>query len=155
MKKLTILVISILLMNHDIQSQGCVVVRNISGFGQYNFTNNTFTTSNWQMDLTGRYFKSFRDFKGTEDLETAEQNRSVNRVYSVDVTASRLLANGWSVGLSLPVTSNSRSSSAEHGGLNTTRHTTHSFGIGDMRLTVYKWVFETYVRPTGNIKQHT
>lgn len=152
MKKLTILLISILLMNYHTHSQGCVVVRNIAGFGQYNFTNNTFTTSNWQMDVTGRYFKSFRDFKGEEDLHTVEQNQSVNHVYSVDVTASHLLANGWSVSMSLPVTSNSRSSSTEHGGLNTTRHTTHSFGIGDMRLTVYKWLFETSARQKGNIQ---
>jgi len=152
MKKKFLLIIAAILIVEAAKSQGCVIVRNISGFGQYNFTNNTFTTSNWQMDLTGRYFKSFRDFKGEEDLHTVEQNQSVNHVYSMDLTASRMLANGWSLSLSLPVTSNSRSSSAEHGGLNTTRHTTHSFGIGDMRLTVYKWLFETSVRQKGNIQ---
>src|SRR4030095_3012275 len=152
MKKLTILLLGIFLMNQHIQSQGCVAVRNISGFGQYNFTNNTCSTTNWQLDITGRYFKSFRDFKGTEDLKTVEENRSINHVYSTDINVSRMLKDGWSINLSLPVTANSRSSTIEHGGINTPRRTTHSFGIGDMRLTVYKWLLATSVRQKGNIQ---
>ncbi len=152
MKKLTILLLGIFLMNQSIHSQGCVAVRNISGFGQYNFANNTFSSSNWQVDITGRYFKSFRDFKGTEDQKTVEANQSINHVYSTDLTVSRMLKDGWSLSLSLPITANSRSSTIEHGGINTPRHTTHSFGIGDMRLMVYKWLLETSVRQKGNIQ---
>jgi hypothetical protein len=152
MKKLIISLLSILLINHLAHSQGCVAVRNISGFGQYNFANNTFSTTNWQVDITGRYFKSFRDFKGTEDQKTVEANQSINHVYSTDLTVSRMLKDGWSLSLSLPITANSRSSTIEHGGINTPRHTTHSFGIGDMRLTVYKWLLETSVRQKGNIQ---
>jgi hypothetical protein len=152
MKKFTIVLLSILLIDQLGHSQGCVVVRNISGFGQYNFTNNTFTSSNWQVDVTGRYFKSFRDFKGKEDMKTLEQNRSINHVYSTDITVSRILKDGWSINLSLPVTANSRTSTLEHGGLNTPRYSTHSFGIGDMRLTVYKWLLKTSVRQKGNVQ---
>jgi len=152
MKKFIILLPGILLINQLAHSQGCVVVRNISGFGQYNFTNNTFISSDWQLDVTGRYFKSFRDFKGKEDLNTLEENQSINHVYSTDLTASRILKDGWSLSLSVPVTSNSRSSTVEHGGVNTPRHTTHSFGIGDVRFTVYKWLLPTSVRQKGNIQ---
>lgn len=48
-------------------TQGCITVRNIFGFGQYNLTDKAFTTSEWRLNITNRYFKAFHDFKGNED----------------------------------------------------------------------------------------
>jgi hypothetical protein len=152
MKKLTILSFVFLLFTDLTFSQGCIAIRNISGFGQYNLTDNAFTTTNWQINVTSRYFKSFRDFAGTVDQKTPKQNESVNRVFSTDVTISRLMQNGWSLQLSLPYTVNSRESSREHGGDNTRRHTTHSAGLGDIRFTIYKWLLSPSVRQKGNIQ---
>ncbi len=152
MKKLTILLLSFCLFNQASQSQGCITIRNISGFGQYNLTDNAFSISDWQVNITSRYFKSFRDFKGTTDQKTPEQNESVNHVFSTDVSISRLMRNGWSLGLSLPYTTNIRESSLEHGGANTRRYTTHSAGLGDIRFTVYKWLLSPSVSQKGNIQ---
>ena len=121
-------------------AQGCIPVRSINGFGQFNLTDNAFTAAEWQLNATGRYFRSFRDFREKTDLKTPEQNQSVNEVYTLDLSVSKILQHGWSLNLGIPVTSNSRTSSIEHGGPNTPRHSTRSFGAGDLRVTVYKWL---------------
>ena len=152
MKKYTILLLGLWLFNQSANSQGCVVVRNISGFGQYNLTDNAFTTSDWQLNINNRYFKAYRDYKGTVDQKTPKQNESVVRSFSTDISIGRLLRNGWSLDLSIPFASNSRATSLEHGGANTKRHTTHSFGIGDIRFTAYKWLLKPAVKQRGNIQ---
>ena len=152
MKKVTILLLTICFFKHSGQSQGCIAVRNISGFGQYNLTDNAFSVSNWQLNINTRYFKSYRDFKGSVDQKTPEQNEAVVKSYSVDIGLSRFLSKGWSLNFNLPVSSNSREASLEHGGPNTKRHTTHSFGIGDIRFTAYKWLLRPTVRQRGNIQ---
>ena len=133
-------------------SQGCIMVRNISGFGQYNLTDNAFTTSQWQLNINTRYFKAFRDFKNTEDQKTPKQDESIVKSFSMDITLSRLMNNGWSVDLSLPIAANSRSATLEHGGLGTPRHTTHTFGLGDIRFTAYKWLLKPTVSQKGNVQ---
>ena len=121
-------------------SQGCIPIRSINGLGQYNITNKTFSTATWQLNFTNRYFTSGRDFKEKVDQKTPVQNKILNETYTLDISVSRLLAKGWSVNMSIPITSNARTTSVEHGGLNTPRRTTHSFGAGDLRLTAYKWL---------------
>jgi len=152
MKKHTILLFSVWLFNQTAQSQGCIAIRNISGFGQYNLTDNAFSTSDWQLNINSRYFKSFRDFKEKVDQKTPKQNEAVVKSFSMDFSISKFLQNGWSLNLSLPVASNSREASAEHGGPNTKRHTTNSFGIGDIRFTAYKWLLKPTVKQRGNIQ---
>lgn len=152
MKKITLLLLSFWFFDQTVQSQGCIAIRNISGFGQYNLTDNAFSTTDWQLNITTRYFKSFRDFKETVDQKTPEQNESVVKSYSMDISISRLMRDGWSLNFSLPISSNSREASLEHGGPNTTRHTTNSFGIGDIRFTVYKWLLSPTVKQKGNIQ---
>ena len=140
MKKLIIISVSLLLLVQKLYPQGCIPVRSVNGFGQYNLTDNSYSNSKWQLDLSNRYFKSFRDFKESTDQKTPAQNQFVNKVYTFNIAVTRILLNGWSLHMNLPITANSRTSSAEHGGLNTTRHSTHSFGIGDMRVIAYKWL---------------
>ena len=152
MKKIFLLIIAATLMVTTAKPQGCVVVRNISGFGQYNLTDNAFSTSDWQLNINNRYFKAFRDFKGTVDLKTAKQNESVVKSFTTDISIGRILRNGWSLYLSIPFAGNSRTASLEHVGPNTTRRTTNSFGIGDIRFTAYKWLLQPSVRQRGNIQ---
>ena len=152
MKKFISIVFITLLATTYGYSQGCVIVRNISGFGQYNLTDNAFSNTNWQMNVTTRYFKSFRDYKGTTDQKTPENNLSINHVFSTDISINRILNKGWSFNFSLPITANSRSATAEHGGANTTRHITYSFGIGDIRFVAYKWLLTPAVRQKINVQ---
>jgi len=152
MRKFTILLLVTSFLSQSSQSQGCIVVRNISGFGQYNLTENAFSTSNWQLNINNRYFKAFRDFKGSTDQKTPAQNEAVIKSYSMDISISRLLSDGWSLSFNLPVSSNSREAAVEHGGPNTTRHTTRTFGIGDIRFTAYKWLLRPTVNQRGNVQ---
>ncbi len=134
------------------KSQGCIAVRNISGFGQYNLTDNAFTTTSWQVDINNRYFKAFRDFAGTKDQKTLPQNKNVTESYSTDITFSRFFNKGWSADFDLPVLANNRETAVEHGGPNTPRHNTHAFGVGDVRLTVYKWLLQPSVSQNFNLQ---
>ena len=152
MKTITILLLSFCLINQAAQSQGCITIRNIAGFGQYNLTDNAFSTADWQLNINTRHFKSFRDFKEKTDQKTPEQNEAVVKSFSMDISISRMMRDGWSLNLSLPISSNSREASVEHGGPNTTRHTTRSFGIGDIRFTVYKWLLKPTIKQRGNIQ---
>jgi hypothetical protein len=152
MKKSAIFLICFCLLDQSASSQGCVIVRNISGFGQYNLTDNAFTTSEWQLNINNRYFKAYKDYKGTINQKVPQRNESVVKSFSTDISIGRLLRNGWSLDLSIPVAANSRETSVEHGGANTTRHTTHSFGIGDIRFIAYKWILRPTVRQRANIQ---
>jgi len=152
MKKLLILLFVLQLIAIVTWAQGCVIVRNISGFAHYNFKDHAFSMSEWLLDINGRYFKSFRDFKGSEDQKTPVADRSINRVFTLDLTATRILRNGWSLSFNLPVTSNDRSTTIEHGGAGKPRHSTESFGIGDVRFVAYKWLIKPAVRQKGNIQ---
>lgn len=140
------------LLNQSVQSQGCIPIRNIAGFGQYNLTDNAFSTSEWQLGINNRYFKSFRDFKEKVDQKTPKKNEAVVKSFSTDFSINRFLKNGWSLNFSLPIASNSREASLEHGGTNTTRHTTRSFGVGDIRFTAYKWLLKPTVKQKMNIQ---
>lgn len=133
-------------------SQGCVAIRSINGFGQYMHGDNAFTTNNWQLNINNRYFKAFRDFKGTTDQKTPDQNLSITKSFTTEILLTRIFNRGWSVALSLPYLVNSRETNGEHGGPNTARHTTHASGVGDIRITAYKWLIVPRVTQTFNVE---
>src|SRR5687768_4991170 len=101
MKKLTLVLLICLLYSINASPQGCVMVRNISGFGQYNLTDNGFSTTSWQLNINNRYFKAFRDFKGTMNQNTPKQNESIITSYLMDISLSKYLNSGWSLNFSL------------------------------------------------------
>ena len=152
MKKLLLLTFLFLAFSIYAYTQGCVAVRNISGFGQYNFTDNSFSISEWNFNITNRYFKSFRDFRGTNELKFPDDSVQFVHSFTTDITVNRLLPKGWSLALSVPISANSRSSKTEHGGIANPRHKTHSFGIGDIRFTAYKWLLAPKVRQKINFQ---
>src|SRR5260221_1047683 len=152
MKKLTILSFIFLLCSNFVHSQGCIIVRNISGLGQYNLTSNSYSNSNWQININNRYFKAYRDYKGKVDQKTAPANQNVIKSYSMDLGVTRLLPKGWSLDLSFPISANSRTTDLEHGGLNTKRHTTKAFGVGDLQIVANKWLLKPSETQRGNIQ---
>ena len=152
MKKFSLLILGFVVINTIAKSQGCIIVRNISGLGQYNVTSNSFNNSNWQINLNGRYFKAYRDYKGKVDQKTPKQNQSIIKSHSVDIGILRLLPNGWSLALAFPISANSRYADLEHGGPNTKKHYTRTFGLGDLRFTAYKWLLKPTDKQRGNIQ---
>lgn len=152
MKKVAFIGFTLMIISITGYTQGCVIVRNISGFGQYNFTDNSFSRSDWYINVTNRYFKSYRDFKGTTELKFPDDSIQTVRSFTTDFTVGRFLKNGWSLALSLPISVNSRTSKTEHGGIANPAHATRSFGIGDIRFTAYKWVLEPRVNQKINFQ---
>jgi len=77
----------------------------------------------------------------------------VNKIYTLNFSVLRLFDNGWSVGLNVPIAANSRHNGADHKGpLSFPKYTTHAFGIGDIRLSVYKWLLNSSANAKGNVQ---
>jgi hypothetical protein len=153
MKKSIILLLLLTLFSTYSYSQGCVMIRSINGFGQYNGLNNSFTTSEWQITASSRYYSSNKNYFEGEDFTPTKENQTVNSVFTAEVTVARLLKNGWSLDLTIPYTDGSRTSNQEHGGINTTpRYTTRATGLGDIRFMGRKWLLAPSTYQRGNIQ---
>jgi hypothetical protein len=152
MKKLITVSAAILLLSSFAKSQGCIAVRNLSGLGQYNLTSNSFSTSEWELNINNRYFSTYKDYKGTTDLKTPPPNQNIIKSFTTDFALTRLLKKGWSLEFSLPLAANSHTGDLEHGGANTTRYTTSAAGIGDISFTGYKWLLAPSPTQKGNIQ---
>jgi hypothetical protein len=157
MKKIIVLSIIFLLLIHQAQSQGCVAIRSTGGFCTRDQAMDH-DASKWMLTVSNRYFKSHRHFVGTEEQkERIEKNTEViNYTYTLDLVLTRNLKNGWSVALDVPIVSNARSSLYEHRDPVTResvgRFYTRSFGVGDIRLSVYKWIWDPALMTKGNIQ---
>jgi len=129
-------------------SQGCVALRSTGGYCTMQHAD----TSKWQLSISGRYFKSFRHFVGKEEQEEREKagTEVINHQLLVDFAITRYISSRWSVMFDMPLISNTRSSIYEHpvGKRNTTR----SFGVGDMRVAAYAWLFDSRHNSRGNIQ---
>ncbi len=135
-------------------AQGCVAIRSN---GNTCSMNNPATAKGWQLNFNNRYFKSYKHFVGTIEQKEREENHTevINHSYSLDITATRYFNTRWSLAMTVPVISNTRSSLYEHGGNSngaTARHSTQTFGIGDLRISAYRWLFDPAKYHKGNIQ---
>ena len=110
------------------------------------------------MAINSRYFKSYKHFVGKEEQhERVEEGTEViNHFFSTEVGISKQFNNRFSMSVAIPVINNIRSSMYEHYGNASTnpnaRRETQSFGIGDMRLAAYYWLFNPAKSAKGNIQ---
>ena len=149
MKKLSLLLLNILFMIYA-WTQGCVAIRNVAGISPDLLFENIQPNDKLVFNITNRYFEASDTYRGdkyiTDTLVT-------NRIYTLNISMLRLFNNGWALGLSVPVSANSRNNGADHKGLGTLpRYTTRSFGLGDVRVTVYKWLLNPAASKKGNIQ---
>lgn len=154
MKKYFSIIIFLLAAPSFIWAQGCVAIR--SG-GNTCSMDNPGHSKSWQLNFNNRYFKSYKHFIGTIEQKEREQNNTevINHSYSLDITLSRYFNTRWSMAFTVPFISNSRSSLYEHGGNNggkNARHSTHSVGVGDMRVTANYWLLNPVTNQKGNIQ---
>lgn len=135
--------------------QGCVAIRSN---GASCSMGNPAAAKGWQLNFNTRYFKSYKHFVGTAEQKhrVEEGTEVINHSFSWDFTLTRNLNNRWSLALTVPVLSNTRSSLYEHYGNNSNkpnaRNKTKSFGIGDIRLTAYRWLFDPAKSHKGNLQ---
>lgn len=149
MKRIT-LIISILFIlstNQKTFSQGCVAIKGIGGI-----CNRPSEAGSWYLDINTRYFKSYKHFVGKEEQKEREKEGSnvINHSFESDFTITRVFNSRWSMGMTLPVLAFNRSSLYEHDGKS--RHSTQSFGIGDIRFAVYRWMFDPKTSHKGNLQ---
>ncbi len=137
-----------LLAGKDLAAQGCVAIRSNGGFCSMH--PQVKDSTKWVVSLNSRYFKSFRHFVGTEEQPQRVElgTEVINHSYSNDFSFTYKLRNRWSVNAVLPLIANTRSSLYEHDGK--TRHQTHSFGIGDIRVSIGRWLFQEQKK--GNLQ---
>ena len=150
MKQLLLLITCILFLPSKHDAQGCAGVKNISecSQGQYLQSDLGSTSSPWNISINNRYFKAYRNFRGTVDLETPPANQAINKNFTTEISINHLMNNGWSLTVAVPISVNAREASGEHGGPNTERFTTRAYGLGDIRLVVSKWM----LKPTETLK---
>ena len=148
-------------LNFKSAAQGCVAVRSTGNVCMLHPTenDNVSEAGTWQLSTTSRYFRSFRHFSGTIENKQrlVDGSNVINHQASVDLALTRIINDRWSYMVDVPILSNARSSLYEHGLVNGVyvkkeRHTTHSFGLGDMRFAVYRWLLDPKKSTKGNIQ---
>lgn len=151
------ILINILFAAKNTNAQGCVAVRSNGASCTRNYADTT-GGKGWQLNIGYRYFHSYKHFVGTaEQKERVEAQTDVrNWQHAMDLTLIRNINNRWSISMNLPIISNKRSSKYEHYG-NTSnspnaRNSTRSFGIGDTRFAVARWMLNPLLSPKGNIQ---
>lgn len=154
MKQVIFLLLSVLCIiffTNNAAAQGCVAIRSTGGICTMEHAQSA-SPSKWVLNINNRYFKSFRHFVGTKEQKQRVANGSevINHSYTLDLTLTRNLNKWWSFSIDAPILANSRSSLYEHDGKN--RFSTHSFGLGDIRLSAYRWVLDPAKSPKGNIQ---
>ena len=135
-----------------VAAQGCIAIRSTGGICTMNHDQMADTLSKWEFNVNNRYFKSFRHFIGTsQQKQRLEQGTNViNHQYTMDLTLMHHINKWWSYSIDAPILANSRSSLYEHDNIH--RYTTHSFGLGDIRLTAYRWIVDPAKMPRGNVQ---
>lgn len=154
MKNLLI-IFSLIIISKSSSAQGCVAVRST---GNTCSMDKADISSKWQLNLNNRYFRSYKHFVGKEEQKHRVDSGTevINHSYSLDITLTRKLTNRWSLGVTVPVISNVRSSMYEHYGNSSknpnARRKTKSFGIGDTRISVYRWLLDPVKSVKGNLQ---
>ncbi len=151
MKNKLLCIVVFILAVQTARPQGCVAIRNLAGFGQFAQLGYSQTGSKWMLDFTNRYFEASSFFMGKKNITPSNPDDAINLYeYTLNMELSRILKNDWSLSFDLPVSSNAIASKLEHA--SGYHHSTHAFGIGDIRFTVYKWLFSTEKSNKGNIQ---
>jgi hypothetical protein len=135
-------------------AQGCVAIRSNGGTCTMTGHDEASTAKSdfWTFAMNNRYFKSFRHFVGTAEQKqrVAGGTEVINHVFSTELGLTRQFNSRWSLAFFTPIISNARSSLYEHD--NKHRHSTHSFGIGDVRFAAYYWLVDPAKSSKANVQ---
>ena len=150
MKPLLLLVVFILVMTSKMNSQGCVAIRNVGGVSPDLLFENVKSSDKLIFNITNRYFEASKSYKGDKLFS---DTLVVNRIYTMNISVIRLMKKGWSIGLNIPISANSRTNGADHNGPTSfPKYTTRAFGLGDIRIAAYKWLLNPTTNKKGNIQ---
>ena len=153
--KRALVIAAIIVFGKSAFSQGCVAIRSN---GNTCSMSKPGDTKGWLLNLNNRYFKSYKHFVGTSEQKQRVDSGTqvINHSYSLDITLTRAFSNRWSLAVTIPVISNTRSSKYEHYGNTSSnpnaRRSTHAFGIGDTRIAAYRWLFDPVKSKKANLQ---
>ena len=143
MKKIFTL-LAIVLITANAYSQGCVAIRSTGGMCSLTEHPDSMAMSDgsWVFNMNTRYFMSNKHYRGDVYQKERIENKTevINHQFAFDLALTRVFNNRWSAMIDIPVISNARSSLYEHGF--GSRHSMHSFGLGDVRFAVYRWLID-------------
>src|ERR1700744_699256 len=141
LKYLTLILFFIVLSHTDLFAQGCVAIRSTGGLCTMDeHPDSAVKQGAWLFNSNSRYYRSFRHFVGKQEQfqRLQLQNNVINKVVTQDFTFTRLFDDRWALAVDIPGADNSRSQVAGSPG---TRFATHTFGLGDIHVTGYYWLF--------------
>ncbi len=147
-----IAIISLFAINAKIFAQGCVAIRSTAGIGM-SHPGKSDSAGSWSLSFNNRYFKSFRHYVGEAEQKQRQTlgNEVINHVYTGDIGITRIINSRWSLFVDIPELVNARSQTyTEYGSLH--RFSTHSTGLGDIRFTVYSWLWDPARFHRGNVQ---
>ncbi len=137
-----------------VNAQGCIAIRTTGGSlcTMQHPDDNATKKDVWQINIGNRYFNSFRHYIGTvQQKQRLEQHTEViNHVNTTDFSIARDLNSRLSLSIGFPILATSRSQRAHFG--NDSRYVTHSFGLGDMNVTLYRWMLDPAKSHKGNFQ---
>ena len=167
MKKYFFIILVLVFIYTQSSAQGCVAIRTVGGLNTMEHSmhmmmdsvlgvsNKKTVSPNWDLNISGRYFTSYKHFNGTDEVTQRVTDGTDVRNFSraVDISLIRKINDQWSLGINLPLAYNERSSLYEHVSnvKGSPRFSTYSQGIGDIRLTAYKWIIAPKAGNRGNL----
>lgn len=122
-------------------AQGCVAIKEAGEFDLCSLAGDeTPEAMRWSMAVNYEHFRSHRHFVGTEQQfhRDAAGTEVINVVEQINVALRYELNPKMAVTFTVPYFYASRSSLYEHDRIN--RYKTHGKGIGDVRLSVSRWL---------------
>ncbi len=165
MKHILFALVVLVTFSARVNAQGCVAIRTVGGLNTMEHagmmhmgmdsTHAMPEPKKWDFNIAYRYFNSFRHYNGTVEqtqrIKDGTEVRNFNR--NIDLSLVRTLNEQWSIGVALPLIYNERSSKYEHiSNLpSSPRFVTSAGGIGDARITVYKWLWAPKSGRKGNL----
>jgi hypothetical protein len=135
------------------RSQGCIAIRNLTGFGQFSLPQYDQEPVKWLFNANTRYSEFHKTYDGSSEKTVPPEDQPFSSTFIMDLSVTRILNNGWSISVDVPIMAGSRKTWQEHiGPSNKTKYTVHSYGLSDIRMTAYKWLFDISTPHRGNIQ---
>jgi len=152
MKKLTLLLFALLAVLSVARPQGCIAIRNLTGFGQFTIPEVNGEPVKWLVNANSRYSQFRKTFDGSNEKPTPVENQPFSQTFILDFSLARIFENGWSVAADIPFMAASRETWQEHNTITKEKRTTSSFGLADIRVAAYKWLLDVSTYHNGNIQ---
>jgi hypothetical protein len=122
MKKYILSLFILMAFQARTNAQGCVAIRTVGGLNtmehamhnmmMHDSTSKKIEAPKWDLNISARYFKSYRHYNGTTEVtqRVSEETDVRNFSRAMDISLVRRINEQWSVGINLPLAYNERTS---------------------------------------------